>query len=916
VITPASSAGTNYQVRVKTFYSELKEEHIVPTAQVVSTLPTPSGTAIISAQAAVFWDGTSLHIWFASSTNRQAINDDIYCTKATSPFTSWNTPVKVIDSAYGVRDPTVFIEGNTIYLFCQSYDGTRYRPIRLYKILKTANFANPTSYIYVGEVIDVGAEGSFDAERVASPCVVKINNTYYLMYEALSAPEPNGIFSIGRAKTTSIESLPWTKDGQLRDTGGNVIYNPTGNTNPIVPDTFADSDTLYIHYRRGAAGPDEVWSTRYINGDFPSNSLTLSGKDIDPSDGYRSHNNIAHIGFINGLYMFLMQSWDTTTYLRLYRQSNAVAFLNGHCRADFGDVRFTDDDGTTLLDYWMESKVDGDYAIFWVEVADDLSTNPATIYIYYGKSDATTTSNGENTFPFFDDFLGLSVDQDKWHINGQPTVSDSVLTLHGRGSDEESDQIRSKTSFAQGSFRAHSRFRLNSGDGCGLFWGDDDFSWDNGDGGIGAGVNTPNFFVDKNLGGGRIQTSLSRDTSYHIFELLAYSQTIMRGWIDGSYQTNSGAGGTQNNYFVLLRAWTWTYDGIGGFDWVFVRKYVDPEPGHGGWGSEETGEYEYVIIDQAFVSDERADVGSVQTVGFHAKWANGSDVIGGSIYVNGTEHIANSTGWVSFPVTSPIVRKQQWTVTSVNCSGITTYMQTVQNPSIIWDQIQITNGGTIKKSSILGETATIWFQALYEYDNDIFDNTNGDLYVNGSKMSWSTTNNRWEYYYTPTAPGSKTFIISKVYDSSYGLTAINDTAGAQTINVLFSPFSIISNSTITELSFNSTTKIISFRVSGPPRTTGFTNVTIAKTLIANISTLKVYLDGSEITYTTFDIDYYWLIHFTYNHSTHKVVIYLSSSNTDLPHRVPLETIITLSGIAIAIIAITPPVRKKLRKKIP
>jgi hypothetical protein len=73
--------------------------------------------------------------------------------------------------------------------------------------------------------------------------------------------------------------------------------------------------------------------------------------------------------------------------------SGADVYLKSHCRTDFGDVRFTKSDGVTLLDYWMENKIDGDYAIFWVKVADDLSTNAVTIYIYYGKSDATTTSN-------------------------------------------------------------------------------------------------------------------------------------------------------------------------------------------------------------------------------------------------------------------------------------------------------------------------------------------------------------------------------------------------------------------------------------------------------------------------------------------------------------------------------------------
>ena len=78
--------------------------------------------------------------------------------------------------------------------------------------------------------------------------------------------------------------------------------------------------------------------------------------------------------------------------------SEADVYLNNHSRTNFGDIRFTGSDGATLLDYWMESKTDSDNAVFWVEVADDLSSTNQTIYIYYGKADATTTSNVNNTF--------------------------------------------------------------------------------------------------------------------------------------------------------------------------------------------------------------------------------------------------------------------------------------------------------------------------------------------------------------------------------------------------------------------------------------------------------------------------------------------------------------------------------------
>ena len=91
-------------------------------------------------------------------------------------------------------------------------------------------------------------------------------------------------------------------------------------------------------------------------------------------------------------------------------------YLNSHSRTDFGDVRFTDDDGSTLLDYWMEEKVDSDYSIFWVKVADDLSTVAVTVYVYYGKADATTISNGTDTFLQFDHFDGSEVPPTGWTL--------------------------------------------------------------------------------------------------------------------------------------------------------------------------------------------------------------------------------------------------------------------------------------------------------------------------------------------------------------------------------------------------------------------------------------------------------------------------------------------------------------------
>lgn len=88
--------------------------------------------------------------------------------------------------------------------------------------------------------------------------------------------------------------------------------------------------------------------------------------------------------------------------------SGEHVYLDSKCQSDFDDIRFTDDTGWTLLDYWMESKDPETSAVFWVEVQDDLSSSDATIYIYYGNDEATTTSNGTATFPEFEDFTGTT----------------------------------------------------------------------------------------------------------------------------------------------------------------------------------------------------------------------------------------------------------------------------------------------------------------------------------------------------------------------------------------------------------------------------------------------------------------------------------------------------------------------------
>jgi len=86
--------------------------------------------------------------------------------------------------------------------------------------------------------------------------------------------------------------------------------------------------------------------------------------------------------------------------------SGAHFHIEGHSANFPADIRFTDDDETTLLSHWLE-KIEGSapnrVAYFWVKVNDNLDSS-RNIFIYYGNSSASSASNGDATFLLFDDF--------------------------------------------------------------------------------------------------------------------------------------------------------------------------------------------------------------------------------------------------------------------------------------------------------------------------------------------------------------------------------------------------------------------------------------------------------------------------------------------------------------------------------
>jgi len=102
-------------------------------------------------------------------------------------------------------------------------------------------------------------------------------------------------------------------------------------------------------------------------------------------------------------------------YQVLVELDTSTIIGQGHMESDGGDIRFTDDDGITELNYYIEGPIPDSASKLWVKVSSITGSGSKTIYVYYGKSAETTTSNGFNVFEFFEDWT-TGTPSSRWNV--------------------------------------------------------------------------------------------------------------------------------------------------------------------------------------------------------------------------------------------------------------------------------------------------------------------------------------------------------------------------------------------------------------------------------------------------------------------------------------------------------------------
>lgn len=266
----------------------------------------------------------------------------------------------------------------------------------------------------------------------------------------------------------------------------------------------------------------------------------------------------------------------------------STIYLNGKGRSDFADLRFRTDDLNTALSFWIEEIV-GNVATVWVRVAADLTSTSRMVAVFYGDAANTaTTSNGEATFDFFDDFSGAALNAAKWTKFGSATITQTGGLLSASSSGDPNKLIA--TSAPQGdNYAVRARFRLKNGAAA--------------DNRIGVGLKTAtatglgynwlfrNFntkvdrqFLNDAIAWGNNFPAAWVLNSWYVAEAYQVGTNLFGRFNDGTW--NSWASGNSRTGFPALNLGGFQETTTSDWDYALVRRMTSPEPTVSNWSAE------------------------------------------------------------------------------------------------------------------------------------------------------------------------------------------------------------------------------------------------------------------------------------------------------------------------------------------
>jgi len=331
---------------------------------------------------------------------------------------------------------------------------------------------------------------------------------------------------------------------------------------------------------------------------------------------------------------------------------------------DFSDIRVVNDTSGETVPYWIENKSDGDWCKIWFNASYIPASSWCndTYYLYYGNPSASSASDGEKVFEFFDDFsVDTTGDYTKTAIkgySGTPTLSwNSGGTVTLTSTSEANDKAYYSSFTKTSGYAVDARVRRTTdlgSDRIGVVITGETYD-------LVAVLTSPGDSFDWRLvhfNGGTWQGTVDESgtesvlNQYYIVTL-AVKDTEVKGYLDYAHE--------------LTKSWTpesaspgmfvgYDSNREAEFDWLRVRKYVSPEP-TAELGSEEqncpptpiiTGNTTYNFgVNYTFSEGS----GGLDTDSFNISWSNNT----ASGWQNGTtdlyfNHTTQPHGYVAIDI--------------------------------------------------------------------------------------------------------------------------------------------------------------------------------------------------------------------------------------------------------------------------
>ncbi len=343
----------------------------------------------------------------------------------------------------------------------------------------------------------------------------------------------------------------------------------------------------------------------------------------------------------------------------------ATLISEGKMNSDCSDLRFADESDNELS-YWIEDGTcNSAYTVVWIKVST--TNGDKKIFMYYGNSGATSVSNGDDVFPFFDDFEGTSIDSSKWSVvSGTWSIEDGTLKYTDSGGDsfivgQFSTTWNTKTYVAETRYKVEDK--IYSWGGIGIDSTDDASSFYRTALGYSGSLSCDIHRVQKKWTPYNDECVSGWETN-HWFVLRIYqdSSNVYGEFREGEYGStyydlnndNQLADTSLSSGKIVLTG----YKADVWYDWVFVRKYVETEPTYS------VGEEQYTSTENlpptieisspentTYYTDNIDFIFKVtddNSTTFHVKaWFGSTLLYDNSTYQNNTEIIINLQNYIN-----------------------------------------------------------------------------------------------------------------------------------------------------------------------------------------------------------------------------------------------------------------------------